>query len=936
MRRIASIALLSLSLSVFSVMAFSQVRCCRKNSVTPPVTPPRLLFGFNQNRTGGAEEVTGLTFGKQRFWDGQCVWALIETSAGVYNFPGKCDAFVNSAVAHGAQPVLVMGRTPASRITGTCTSSYGTGCAQMPSDIDGANAIIPAFINAWNAYMNSSHPGVKWSIEGVNEADLAGECAENSSIGGHCSAVHLVKYQTAVYNTVKAINSNIQVLCPAASTFNHFGVHGYGGTDAGSPPFGGNGWVNAGILSFCDAMNVHPYFFNGSNNQTNPEEAVNGSSGGFSGGGLGQIAGLLASVGKTGFPVESSETDWGSNVANTMSDQLKREWIDRYHVYAWAAGQTNITWYEYTCASGVLANCFGTISNAGVGAAVKTSLATMQDWLIGSSKAVGNPCTVTSGTYVCNLTINTASGKTGPAMIVFNNAGATVSVSANNFSIVCNDQNSCSAVTGNQVTTTGTAQLLYQSTTGVAFSGQAFKGAQGGGAATVGGRGGKVDEVTNLNGSGAGSLSACLLDSGARTCVFRVAGIICPDNGTVGQNPQVNNPFITIAGQTAPGQIIIGGSTCTSGIRFSTHDVIIRYITFSPDNPNVPSGPDTGTLGFYEANTQAFNYITDHVSSRWSGNKMWLMFAGFAGEYNKDSTMQNSLMYEPHAMHAVGPSTSENDDPTRTAASGNIDFHHTYFVNIGHRITEYNHSPIRWINNVTSNWGLYAYLGLGATQADIVNNIWQNNNLTHGFSKPIYSTDGTFTGSNPGTPSFFISGNIGPGQTTPNVNQVGDLAGKAQGENVTTDLGAFPGTWVASSLHAASNAFPITIDPAVGLIAEMNPHIGNHFHLDCNGNQVSHQDQTDLRIINQVTVNGPGGFWPNAITVEGPSSIPTPNTDYQDHVVTGFTVCTESQHDGIPDAWKTLKGLSTTDPNLHNAHAPSGWTWLEEYLNLVP
>jgi hypothetical protein len=45
------------------------------------------------------------------------------------------------------------------------------------------------------------------------------------------------------------------------------------------------------------------------------------------------------------------------------------------------------------------------------------------------------------------------------------------------------------------------------------------------------------------------------------------------------------------------------------------------------------------------------------------------------------------------------------------------------------------------------------------------------------------------------------------------------------------------------------------------------------------------------------------------------------------------TACTESLHDGIPDQWKTLKGLSTTDQTLHKSTAPNGYTYLENYLN---
>ena len=76
----------------------------------------------------------------------------------------------------------------------------------------------------------------------------------------------------------------------------------------------------------------------------------------------------------------------------------------------------------------------------------------------------------------------------------------------------------------------------------------AFPGAEGGGMFSYGGRGGKVLTVTNLNDRGPGSFREACEVGGARIIVFNVAGIIRLETPII-----VRAPYITIAGQTAPG-----------------------------------------------------------------------------------------------------------------------------------------------------------------------------------------------------------------------------------------------------------------------------------------------------------------------------------------------------------------------------------------------
>jgi hypothetical protein len=70
----------------------------------------------------------------------------------------------------------------------------------------------------------------------------------------------------------------------------------------------------------------------------------------------------------------------------------------------------------------------------------------------------------------------------------------------------------------------------------------AFPVAEGYGKYTVGGRGGAIYVVTNLNDAGTGSLHAAVQESVPGTVVFRASG-----TKTLASNLKILNPYITIA-----------------------------------------------------------------------------------------------------------------------------------------------------------------------------------------------------------------------------------------------------------------------------------------------------------------------------------------------------------------------------------------------------
>ncbi|MDP4276537.1 MAG: thrombospondin type 3 repeat-containing protein [Bacteroidota bacterium] len=130
-----------------------------------------------------------------------------------------------------------------------------------------------------------------------------------------------------------------------------------------------------------------------------------------------------------------------------------------------------------------------------------------------------------------------------------------------------------------------------------------FPGAQGGGAYSFGGRGGRVLVVTSLEDNGPGTLRWACEQGGARIIVFNVAGIIHLKTPI-----SVRAPYITIAGQTAPGDGI-----CVAGESFwiDTHDVVVRHMRFRRGETNVGRRDDS-----FGGNPIG-NIMLDHISASW-------------------------------------------------------------------------------------------------------------------------------------------------------------------------------------------------------------------------------------------------------------------------------------------------------------------------------
>ena len=187
----------------------------------------------------------------------------------------------------------------------------------------------------------------------------------------------------------------------------------------------------------------------------------------------------------------------------------------------------------------------------------------------------------------------------------------------------------------------------------------AFPGAEGFGTGTPGGRGGKVIAVTNINDGGQGSLRAACEAQGPRIVVFRVSGVIDLKKAIV-----VTNPYITIAGQTAPGEGI-----CLRGYTFdvSTHDAVVRFLRTRPGDI---AGKEVDAMNIGHGSRRV---VVDHCSANWSVDEC----LSLSGDV-QDVTVSWCLIGEAlnRSVHKKGP----HGYGSLARATGGVSFHHNLWL----------------------------------------------------------------------------------------------------------------------------------------------------------------------------------------------------------------------------------------------------------------
>ena len=434
----------------------------------------------------------------------------------------------------------------------------------------------------------------------------------------------------------------------------------------------------------------------------------------------------------------------------------------------------------------------------------------------------------------------------------------------------------------------------------------AFPGAEGYGRYAIGGRGGKVVYVTNLNDSGEGSFRYAVENiKGPRTILFSVSGLL-----TLNSRLVINDDFITVAGQTAPGK---GVCIRWAPVGVTGDDLIVQHLRV-----RMGIGITYDGMGL----TGADHSIIDHSSISWTIDE------AFSSRGAKNITLQRTLISE--ALNEAGHDKYGAGKRHGFAASigGDVgSFHHNLLAHCAGRnwslaggLDGYGFYSGRLDirNNVVYNWNGRTTDG-GAHEVNFVGNFYKKGPACDNN----YILTAQLEGVGKGTQSYFYTDNI-----MQNTN--GTFACDGTKDDCARNYQKASSQIFDWELWVSKPFFP-------SYVADQSAKAAFKTVLSDVGCTQPAFDDHDKRMVHE-TLNGSFSLRGSKTKFPGLPDHESDAGGWETYPGFNRAASWDTDLDGLPDWWEKARGLDPnsskgdfSDSNADNDK--NGYTNLEEYLH---
>lgn len=459
----------------------------------------------------------------------------------------------------------------------------------------------------------------------------------------------------------------------------------------------------------------------------------------------------------------------------------------------------------------------------------------------------------------------------------------------------------------------------------------AFPGAEGAGKYAVGGRGyngnGKVYHVTKLTDDGTVGTLRYGVENATEptTIVFDVSGVI-----PLNERLNCSNPYVTIAGQTAPG---IGVLVRDQPFGANSDEGVTRFMRFRYGHGDDWNGTSANQNVGNAAGLSGNYAIMDHCLLGWGSDET------FSSRGAKNITFQHSLIGE--SLNQNGHKNYYDEDPevqhgyAATIAGEVGSFHHNLLAHnegrnwsLGGGLDGANYyAGMKNIyNNVVYNWGGRATDG-GTHNCHFVNNYYKKGPST--TQNYILSAD--HEGAGKGTQEYYVKGNLRVSQDGKTVTQ--DAEGTTYRYTLKSGVTISWDTFVDSPDGFSLMSYPFyyidkdNIEDTQAAFKNVLSDVG------CNFQQL---DNNEKRLIQETR----DGTYTKTGSRSGKKGLIDKEGDSEGWNGLGMVEATrpanwDTDQDGIPAWFETAKGWSDSAGNNNDDSDGDYWTDLEEYLNWV-